>query len=72
MTERASLVEAEGEVHAVNILIGGEYTLCGDAFDLTTDEPGYEWTTPKRNVVTCEHCVRIILSLRGIRVDHPE
>lgn len=65
MTQKAELVEAEGMVHAVNVRMA-EYTLCGDAFDLGSDEAGYEWSAPSKRTVDCPACVAIIRSLRGI------
>lgn len=47
--------------------IMGEFTLCGDAFDLFTDEPEYEQRATNRRTVTCPQCSTIILSLRGVR-----
>lgn len=47
---------------------GGEFTMCGDAFDLSSDVPGYEWRTPLRNVVTCPICSQIILACKKVRV----
>jgi hypothetical protein len=63
----ATFVEAEGLVHLVNAG-QGEYTLCGDAFDMATEEPGYEWKDTKLRTVTCEKCAMIIVSCRGVRV----
>ena len=63
----AALVEAEGLVHAVNHVIGGDFTLCGDAYDLGSDEPGYEWKPTKAKAVTCPNCAAIIRSVQGLR-----
>jgi hypothetical protein len=65
MTEKADLVEAEGMVHVVNMTMA-EYTLCGDAFDLNSDERGYEWREPSRRTVDCPRCVTIVRSVRGL------
>lgn len=62
----AELVEAEGMIHAINAA-RGEYTLCGDAFDLGSDVPGYEQRTTRQKVVTCPECVTIIRGVRGVR-----
>lgn len=62
---KADLVEAEGMVHAINVRMS-EYTLCGNAFDLASDEEGYEWSKPSKRTVDCPSCVAIIRSLRGI------
>lgn len=64
----AEFVEAEGEIHMVNPLMGGEFTLCGDAFDLSSDEEGYEQTHTKRRTVTYRHCAQVVLGCRGVRV----
>jgi hypothetical protein len=61
-------VEAEGEVHLVSPIMGGEYTLCGDAFDLASDVPGYGWKKAQSRTVTCKNCVEIINACRGVRV----
>lgn len=61
-------VEAQGEVHLVNPIMGGEFTLCGDAFDLSSDVPGYAWTARRRGPVTCKSCAAVILGCRGVQV----
>jgi len=63
---KAQRVETPKGVCVVNVVSGGEHTLCGDAFDLASDEEGYEWKPTRSLTVTCDHCVRIIESLRGI------
>jgi hypothetical protein len=60
-------VEAEGLVHLVNEASGGEHTLCGDAFDLGSDAPGYEWCTTTSRTVTCPNCAAVIKLCRGVR-----
>lgn len=64
----AEFVEAEGLVHLVSPAMS-EYTLCGDAFDLASDEPDYEWKPTKRRVVTCGSCAEIVTGCRGVRVE---
>lgn len=66
----ADFVEADGEVHIMNPSMA-EYTLCGDAFDLGSDEPGYEQKPTKRRTVTCPKCAKIVIGVRGIRTAHP-
>ena len=61
-----SFVEAEGFVHFLNAGLS-EYTLCGDAWDLGSDEPGYEWKATESRTVTCATCAAIIKSCQGIR-----
>lgn len=60
-------VEAEGLVHLVSPE-QCERTLCGDAFDLASDIPGYEWKPARRRIVTCPHCVSVILECRNVRI----
>lgn len=65
MSDKEFMENAEG-VH----LMWGEYTLCGDAFDIEaveSDSAGNPVPTRKRTV-TCKRCARIILECRGVRV----
>lgn len=62
----AEFVEAEGLVHVTNPTLA-EFTLCGDAFDLSSDVAGYAWTATKRRTVTCPSCVEIIRYVRPVR-----
>lgn len=62
----SKFVEAEGLIH----LCYGEFTLCGDAFDLASDEPGYEWRETKKKVVTCTRCILWVEICCGVRT-HP-
>lgn len=62
----ARFLEAEGLVHIENAA-HSEYTLCGDAFDLASDELGYEWHETKSRVVTCPICAAIIKDCRGVK-----
>lgn len=57
-------VEAEGVVH----LTHGEFTLCGDAFDLVSDEPGYEWKPTRSKTVSCPNCAAIVELCRGVSI----
>ncbi len=61
-----ALVEAEGLVHAESPILG-EYTLCGDAFDLTSEEPGYAWKPTKAKAVTCPQCAAVIQGVRNLK-----
>lgn len=59
-------VENEDGVHVEN----GEFTLCGDSFDIGTTE-GEECgdTRPtKKKRVTCPKCAHIVLMCRGVQV----
>ena len=56
-------------------LMNGEYSLCGDAFDVGSGGlPGDEETdivqTSKRTV-TCPRCINIIRICRGVRTQEP-
>jgi len=62
----ATFIEAEGFVHVTNVT-NGEFTMCGDAFDLASDIDGYEQKSTKKTTVTCEHCVAIVRDLQGVR-----
>ena len=62
----ATFLKAEGLVHIENAA-NAEYTLCGDAFDLATDEPGYEWHETESRVVTCPSCAAVIKDCRGVK-----
>lgn len=61
----SKFVEAEGLIH----LRHGEFTLCGDAFDLASDNPGYEWVETKKCVVTCAPCILWIKLCRGVKTE---
>lgn len=62
----AEFVEAEGLVHVMNASLP-EFTLCGDAFDLHSDEDGYEQVPTQRRTVTCPACATIIRDVRNVR-----
>lgn len=52
-------------------LVDGEFTLCGDSFDIAEterdgDHDGTLAKTTKR-IVTCKRCITIILHCRGVR-----
>jgi len=61
-------IEAEGVVH----LTLGEFTLCGDAFDMGSHEPGYEWKPARSKAVSCKRCAAIIELCRGVRITSHE
>jgi len=66
----AEFTENKAGVHVMNP-IQGEYSLCGDAFDINSEsdgdhDGGLARTQKKR--VTCERCKEIILELRNVRV----
>lgn len=62
----AKFIEAEGLIH-IQSPIMAEYTLCGDAFDLASDESGYCWRATSKRTVTCPKCSMIIRECRHIR-----
>lgn len=64
---KAQFVEAEDLIHMVNPSSGGEFTLCGDAFDLASDIDGYVWNETKLRTVTCPKCAEVITACRGVR-----
>ena len=66
---KPEFVEAEGNVHLVGPGTGGEFTLCGDAFDLGSDIDGYVWSPTRRRAVTCPRCAAIVLGCRGVKID---
>lgn len=67
MAEFNDFVEAEGRIHLLNPIMS-EFTLCGDAFDLNSDEPGYAWSAPTRRCVTCKLCAKVVMTCRGVTV----
>lgn len=67
MSRATQFVETPKGVCIVNPVMG-EFTLCGDAFDLSSDEPGYEWTVTKSRCATCELCVAIVVDVRNVIV----
>lgn len=68
----ASFVEYEGYVHLVGPLMGGEFTLCGDAWDAYSTEsaPEREFKSTKKRHVTCPKCAAVILACRGVCVSN--
>jgi hypothetical protein len=69
-TEKARFVEYNGDVHILNPALS-EYTLCGDAFDISAvDAEQSEFTETEKRAVSCLDCARIIKGVRGVRL-HP-
>ena len=62
-----------GLVHVVNPL-GGEHTLCGDAFDIDTEagDEEHAWKHHTRGPVTCERCAAVVMVCRGVRIRLPD
>ena len=49
-------------------LMNGEYTLCGDAFDINAvDDEVSEVAATRKRVVTCVNCIAIIKLTKGVR-----
>lgn len=68
-TRRTEFIERDGEIHFVAPDIGGEFTLCGDAFDADLSEGDVgSWNKTRSKIVTCHDCARVILACRGVRV----
>ena len=67
MTKHREFMVSEDGVH----LMHGEFTLCGDAFDIgdTEDEPDAPTMKATRHrTVTCAKCIDIILLCRNVRI----
>lgn len=64
------LVRFEQRNHLVGPGSGGEFTLCGIAFDAGDSEstPELIWRSPDGNAVTCASCIAVIDVCRGRRV----
>lgn len=71
MKRNANYVEAEGMVHLVHPIMGGDYTLCGDAYDLASDEPGYAWRGTLSRRVSCPKCAAVVMACRGVSIASP-
>jgi hypothetical protein len=53
-------------------LMYGEFTLCGDSFDIADTEEGFEegpLVKTRKRTVTCPKCVAHILHCRGVRIE---
>jgi hypothetical protein len=66
MSRASVFVETPKGVCIMNPIMG-EFTICGDAFDLYTDEPEYEQIPTARRVVTCPDCALIVKDLQNVR-----
>jgi hypothetical protein len=67
MAKATDYVEAEGMVHLLHPH-NAEFTLCGDAYDLASEEAGYEQKPTRRRTVDCPTCVAVVTMCRGVRV----
>lgn len=63
-------IETNAGVHLVNTeQQGGEFTLCGDAFDIDGIEGrSTTWRKTTRSIVTCPRCLKVVLMCRGVRI----
>jgi len=62
-------VENSEGVHIFGPGMGGEFTLCGDAFDIADTDKHHEGFQPTRKrTVTCPKCIDVILHCRGVRI----
>lgn len=61
-------VEYEGSVHLISPIMGGEFTICGDAFDAASSEnmPELEQLPTTETVVTCPKCTLVIKECRNV------
>ena len=67
MTKHRESMASEDGVH----LMHGEFTLCGDAFDIADlgDDPELPVMTDTRHrTVTCPKCIEVILLCRNVRI----
>jgi hypothetical protein len=61
----------DGLVHLVSPITGGEFTLCGDSWDISeteTDADGSSWIECKPCPITCPKCAECIEACRGVRI----
>jgi len=61
-----TFIENNDGVHVEN----GEFTLCGDSFDIgsTEGEACGDTRPTKKRRVTCKRCAEIILICRGVQI----
>lgn len=62
----------DGLVHGISPLAGGEFTLCGFAFDAADSESdeSLRWTAVSRGWISCQACALVVLACRRVRVQH--
>lgn len=64
-------VDGINYVHVMSVLSGGEYSVCGYAFDEHNEEGGRittEFIPTKKRTVTCPQCIREIQNLRYVKI----
>lgn len=67
MDDRKDFLQNGDGVH----LMYGEFTLCGDSFDIADTEKDFEegpLVETRKRVVTCPKCIARIVHCRGVRV----
>lgn len=67
MTDRKQFLENKDGVH----LMLGEFTMCGDSFDIAETESDFEeghLAETSKRVVTCPKCKAVIIHCRGVHV----
>lgn len=69
MSRQTEFCENEDGVHVQ----WGEFTLCGDSFDIgtTEGEDCGDFTVTAKRTVTCPNCIAIIDTCRGVRTKDP-
>jgi hypothetical protein len=64
-------LENDKGVHLVGVGQGGEFTLCGDSFDISETESDFtEGALIKTNkkTLTCPDCIREVQNCRGVAI----
>tara|TARA_R110000782_G_scaffold19035_3_gene51716 strand:- start:593 stop:796 length:204 start_codon:yes stop_codon:yes gene_type:complete len=64
-------LENDKGVHLVGVGQGGEFTLCGDSFDVFETEEDFEDGALVKTIktkVTCPDCLREIRNCRGAKI----
>lgn len=68
MSDEHEFLEDSRGVHVIGLCAGGEFTLCGDSFDIgSTEDDAEKLTETKKRTVTCPHCIDWIKHIKGIR-----
>ena len=64
--ERGYFEKTPKTVHGMSPLMGGEFTWCGDAFDL--DDAGLWRVT--QNPINCSPCLEVLCEATAVLADH--
>lgn len=65
-------LENDKGVHLAGVGHGGEFTLCGDSFDIAETEDDYEdghLVLTKKRIVTCIGCIAEIQNCRNVKIN---